>query len=192
MPKHLKNAVFTRRAMLVGAATVAWGGATAQTTAVPLPPTIESSLPKLMLAGRTRLTVWGFRVYDAQLWVAAGFARSKPTASAFVVDLTYLRDLKAADIAERSVVEMRRQADLAEADEKAWRSFMFATFKNVGKGDRLLGIHQPGQPTRFTLNGAEIGRITDDRFDERFFDIWLGAKTSEPAMRDALLAGTAP
>ena len=192
MPKHLKKPVFTRRSVLVGSAAAVLGNAIAQTAGVALPAAVEASLPKLTLAGRARLTVWGFRVYDAQLWVAAGFARSKPTASAFVLDLTYLRDLKAADIAERSVVEMRRQAELAEADEKAWRSFMLATFKNVGNGDRLLGIHQPGQPTRFTFNGAEIGRISDDRFDERFFDIWLGAKSSEPAMRDALLAGAPP
>ncbi len=140
-------------------------------------------------AGRTRLSVWGFKVYDAQLWVGAGFRKQMPTAGAFVVDLTYLRDLNGADIARRSVTEMQRQGDIEPAQEAAWLAFMQKTFPNVKANDRLLGIHQGAGATRFVLNGKDIGRINDANFAQRFFGIWLSPQSSEPEMRDALLSG---
>lgn len=157
--------------------------------AVPLPTGVDGGLPVLKLVGRTRLRVFGFRIYDAQLWVASGFSRAAPTDTAFVVDLTYLRALKGNEIAKRSLSEIQDQAALTSEQAERWLAFMAKTFPDVGDGDRLLGIHQADKTTRFVLNGKEIGRINEAAFGERFFAIWLSPKSSEPAMRDALLAG---
>jgi hypothetical protein len=163
--------------------------AVAQSQAVPMPAGAASGLPELKLSGRTRLTFFGLRVYDAQLWIAPGFDATKPTQTAFILDLTYLRNLKGKLIAERSLKEMQSQAPVSAEQAERWLAFMEKTFPDVGANDRLLGIHQPGQAARFVLNGREIGTLKDEAFSQRFFDIWLSPKGSEPAMREALLAG---
>jgi hypothetical protein len=56
----------------------------------------------------------------------------------------------------------------------------------------LLGIHRPGVGAQFYQGGRALGRIDDPEFARRFFAVWLGPSTSAPALRDALLAGTAP
>ena len=58
--------------------------------------------------GQTRLSVFGFQIYDARLWGAPGFGGNSYSSQPLALELTYLRDFKALDIAERSIKEMRR------------------------------------------------------------------------------------
>jgi hypothetical protein len=41
--------------------------------------------------------------------------------------------------------------------------------------------------SRFFHNGNPRGEVRDAEFTRRFFGIWLGEATSEPALRDSLL-----
>jgi len=155
-------------------------------------PEIASQLPDAQFSGSARLRFWGFEVYDAQLWVEPGFRASRLGSHALGLSLTYLRSLRGTAIAERSITEMRRQGPLDEPQAKRWRDAMAAIFPDVKDGDRLTGVWQPGKGARFWFNGAPRGQINDDVFAARFFGIWLSEATSEPAMRQALLAGAAP
>ena len=69
---------------------------------------------------------------------------------------------------------------------------MTATFPGVREGARLTGVHRPGEAARFHFNGASVGELRDAEFARLFFGIWLSARTSEPALRDALLGVTSP
>jgi hypothetical protein len=71
---------------------------------------------------------------------------------------------------------------------------MARLFPDVQKGDRITGLHQPGQAARFYLNGRLLGDISDPAFSRRFFGIWLSPQTSQPRMREQLLglAGRTP
>jgi len=64
---------------------------------------------------------------------------------------------------------------------------MTRTFPDVVQGDRITGVQRPAQSARFFLNGALRGELQDAEFAARFFGIWLGPQTSEPALRRALL-----
>ena len=55
-------------------------------------------------------------------------------------------------------------------------------------GDRLLGVYQPGVGAVFKMGGRVVGEVADAAFARLFFGIWLSPKTSEPALRQALLA----
>lgn len=153
-----------------------------------LPPELRDTLPVATLAGQSTMKFWGFEVYQATLWVAPGFTETAFEQSAFVLDLAYLRDFKGADIAQRSIAEMRRQAPMTAAQEAAWEGQMRALFPNVQKGDRITGVHQPGTGAVFWSNGRLLGAVRDPVFAKLFFGIWLSAQTSEPALRRALLA----
>jgi len=97
---------------------------------------------------------WGFEVYQASLWVTPGFSAAGYAQSPFALELTYLRDFKGADIAKRSIAEMRRQAPLSSAQESAWETQMRTLFPDVKIGDRITGVHQPGLGAVFWHNAA--------------------------------------
>lgn len=154
--------------------------------------TTQAPLAGTRLSGQARHRVWGFEVYDAALWVTPGFSAQAPERSAFALELHYLRDFSARDIASRSITEMRRSGPLTPAQADQWQKALETTLPDVRKGDRLTGVNQPGQPTAFWLNGKPIGDIAGADFAQRFFGIWLSPQTSAPALREALLAGAQP
>ena len=157
-----------------------------------MPAEVQEALPKAQLRGQTRLTVWGFKVYDARLWSLPGFNAADYAAHPLALELAYLRAFDAADIAERSLTEMRRSAPISEAQARQWPADMRRVFPNVKVGDRILGLHRPGAGARFWINGQRGGEIADAEFSRLFFGIWLSPQSSEPVMRAALLQGAAP
>jgi Chalcone isomerase-like len=152
--------------------------------------TVRVGLPGAQLAGSAKLTVWGFDVYRASLWVTPGFRQTRYSEHAFALELAYLRKFDANSITQRTLDEMQRQTKLPPEKVRAWREAMLSIFPDVKPGDRITGIHQPGAPTRFLVNGKPKGEIVDDEFDRLFFGIWLSDATSEPALRQALVAQT--
>jgi hypothetical protein len=50
-------------------------------------------------------------------------------------------------------------------------------------------VQVPGVATRYFVNGKFTGEIRDAEFTRLFFGIWLSPRTSEPRLRQALLAG---
>lgn len=144
-------------------------------------------LPGSRLRGEATLRYFGLRIYQARLWTLPGFDPDRPTEQPLVLELEYLRDFKGGAIAERSVQEMRRAGSLPEAQAQRWLAEMQRVFPDVKAGDRLAGLHQPGQGAAFWHDGRPLGSVADPDFGRRFFGIWLAASTSQPAMRQALL-----
>lgn len=135
------------------------------------------------------LRVWGFEVYTARLCAGPDFRADAFARTPFTLELRYLRAFKAADIARRSIEEMRRGGPLNAAQAQAWREQLERALPDVQPGDRLTGIHEPGRGVRFLYNGQPWrSPVGDAAFAERFFGIWLAPHTSEPALREALLA----
>ena len=152
-------------------------------------PELVSALPQSRLAGKARLTFWGFQVYDARLWVLPGFKPDNLTAQPFALELSYLRSFDNLDVAIRSITEMRHSAAISDAQAKVWIDEMLRVLPDVKAGDRVMGIHRPGVGAQFLMNGKPTGEIRDAEFARLFFGIWLSPKTSQPKLRAALLAG---
>ena len=64
------------------------------------------------LAGEARLTWFGLHIYDARLFVPAGFDPVDPSAQPFALELLYARALRGKSIAETSRDEMARLLSL--------------------------------------------------------------------------------
>lgn len=152
-----------------------------------VPPEVLSRMASARLQGESRYRFYGFHVYDGQLWVPPGFDPSKPFTQPFALSLIYARELKAKDIAERSIEEMRRQATITEPDAQRWIQAMTAAFADVRAGDRLTGQYVVGGGASFFFNGQFTQTISDARFAALFFGIWLSSATSAPAFRRELL-----
>lgn len=130
------------------------------------------------------LTYLFWDVYRATLY--APKAQWRPDAP-FVLTLAYLRDLKGRDIAERTISEIRDQGYADETKMAAWFDRLAALFPDVGDGDSLTAVRDADGRTIFYQGAKRIGTVEDATFTSRFFDIWLGEKTSEPKLRRALL-----
>ena len=155
----------------------------------PPEPTLTAALQDKTSVGQARLKVWGFDVYDATLFARSGFDPARYGEQRFALELAYLRDFKGADIAERSIDEMKDLATIEPAQATRWTQAMSSLFPDVKRGDRITGVHVPGSGARFYLNGKLLGEVADDAFSRLFFGIWLSPKTSQPRMRETLIQG---
>ena len=54
-------------------------------------PEIKDLLPQSRLVGKSRLTFFGFQVYDARLWRVPGFKADNFASQPFALELAYLR-----------------------------------------------------------------------------------------------------
>lgn len=184
------NTGIHRRQLVLAAACASTCSVWLPARASALPPEIAAELPNAQLRGSGRLRVWGFQVYDARLWSPAAPTAEQWTTAPLALELQYLRKFEGAAIAERSLSEMRRQGEIAVATADRWLAEMKRLFPDVTAGDRITGLQLPGEGVRFFVNGKLKGEVRDAEFARWFFGIWLSARSSEPAMRDALLGGS--
>ena len=187
----------TRRALLAAGLASACGAqllappAAAQPAAQPAPPQppeLATELPAARWRGTGTLRFFGLHIYDSHLWSAdaiTGDGAAQPLALALV----YARGLVGEQIASRSLKEMRRIAEVSDAQAARWLPAMIRLFPDVQAGDRLTGIQRPAASTRFYLNGKLRGDVDDADFTRLFFGIWLSPRTSEPRLREQLLGG---
>ena len=176
----------TRRSLLLLAALPA-AGARADT----VPAEVRTELGEARLQGKGRMRFLGLSVYDIRLWARRTLAEAEVATQPLALEIEYARALDGRQIAERSLVEMRRGGPIDEATAARWLGHMARIFPDVAEGDRITGVQRPGQPTRFFFNGRLAGEVPDLHFAAPFFGIWLAGHTSEPRLREQLL-GRAP
>lgn len=185
----------TRRACIGVLGAVLLGltnAAPAQVASPEISAEIKAELSGGKLSGQGKLTFFGIHVYDARLWVQDGFKAIDSGRVPLALELEYARSLNGKSIAERSLDEMKRSADINDAKAKDWLAQMKTLFTDVNKGDRITGVQVPGAATRIFINGKLRGEIRDAEFTRLFFGIWLSPLTSEPKLRDALLGIARP
>lgn len=174
----------------------AWLGAAACLLVLPVaaqapPAELLLEWPDARLQGKGQLRFLGLRVYDIRLWTGAravSEAIDDWVGLPLALEIEYRRSIDGMQIAERSLVEMRRQGDIAPANAERWLAVMKQAFPDVRAGDRLTGVNVPGLGARFFVNGQLKAEIRETEFARLFFGIWLSPRSSEPALRQALLA----
>lgn len=181
----------TPAAPAVAPATPTPAGAAAA-TATPVAAAPKAALPitplaQLRTVGSAMMRFLGLDIYRAQLWVHPDFVAEQYTRHPLALELTYQRSFSAHNIAKRSLQEMRRVGSFTDEQAERWQTALQAALPDVQPGDRLLGHYQPGVGAVFQMQGKRTGEINDPAFAALFFGIWLSPKTSEPALREALL-----
>ena len=154
--------------------------------AAPVPTELANYGANWAVKGSGTLRFFGFKAYDATLWLPgsdAVFSFTRP----FALDIRYATAIKGRDISNTSLVELQRISKSSPEQITAWSTWMEATFVDVKSSDQLIGVHLPGTGVRFFLNGKLIGELNDVAFSEAFFKIWLDPKTKRPELRNALL-----
>ena len=145
-----------------------------------------------LVQGRGLFTWSVFRVYEASLLVqqpltASAIETNFNTVAPFALDLNYLRNVSAAQIAQTSVAEMIRLTDVDPIRAVQWGQQLSAVLPDVGLGDRLIGLFEPNHAVTFFSNDQYLGGVVEPDFVPAFASVWLDPKTKAPALRAALL-----
>jgi hypothetical protein len=180
----MKNPMLVRAAAVLATTASLWWPAqagAAETTAA-------AALSGKQTVGSSLFRYWGFEVYQATLQAGAGFDPARFEQQRFALELQYRRAFKGRDIAQRSIDEMQAIAPLSAQQRADWSAAMQRAFPDIQPGDRLLGVHVPGEGARFYFNGQLRVTVDDPDFSARFFGIWLSPRTSAPQLRAALIA----
>jgi hypothetical protein len=159
----------------------------AQAAPPPLPPVVASLPQPTRALGEGTLRWFGLHVYDIRLWADDARALAQPEASRLALELQYARALEGDRIAERSLKEMQAIGEVPGDRGERWLAAMRSIFPDVNKGDRITGLQIPGEAALFFVNGEPRGEVRDAQFTRLFFGIWLSPRTSQPALREALL-----
>ena len=159
----------------------------------PAPPQeLAQDLSGARLQGQARFRYFGFSVYDARLWTSSALNADSWQKQRLALELQYQRSLVGRQIAERSIEEIRRQPGVDDERAARWLAALLPVFPDVIEGDRITGLHLPGEAIKFYFNTRPVAEVRDAELAQRFMAIWLGPTTSEPALRAALLGLARP
>ena len=154
----------------------------------------RDALPQAQLMGGGELRIFGFAIYDAQLWsVAQVPADAVAMRAPFALQLSYRRSISRDDLVAASLKEIRRLALNAPdpAQLRRWEAEMQQAFVDVRAGDRITGVFLPGEGARFYVGERLQHVVADEAFAKAFFSIWLDARTRNSGLRAQLLGSSA-
>lgn len=136
------------------------------------------------VVGEAKLTVLLWDVYRSKLLTPSGSYR--PGDTPYELEITYLRDIEAADLVKQTAKEWREQG-LSDDRHDSWLQQLGEIWPNVRDGDTLtLSVADNGNAT-FLFNKEVIGFFKDPDFASQFGGIWLSEKTTRPKLRAALI-----
>jgi len=142
----------------------------------PLLPEVTAVAPSV------EFTRFGFSIYRAQLWAPGGrYTPGEP----FVLSLTYSREIARERLLDASLSQMQNLG-VPLQDQPQWKGELERVLTDVKQGDTLTGIYRPGQGAEFFYQDKKLGALSD-ALALHFFSIWLDPRTSEPALRLALI-----
>ena len=185
IPSLCRRALAALSLLLSAVWAVVPASARANTTAPPAE--VRAELNDARLQGSAPLRFFGLKVYDMRLWADRGRVVGADWSQPLALEIVYALGLNGGRIAGRALDEMRRIGPVTPAQSERWLAEMTRIFPDVREGDRLTGVQRPGESARFFLNGQPLGEVRDAEFARLFFGIWLSPRSSEPALREALL-----
>ena len=134
---------------------------------------------------------WVISLYVAGLYVPAGTAHT--AAAAVAVSPKRLLMDYARDIPREKMVEATDGTignGLSEAQRTALQPSLTAwnaLYPAPRENDVLTFDHLPGGVLIMSLNGTEVGRLTDEAFAQALFAIWIGEQPVKESLRDTLI-----
>ena len=138
--------------------------------------------PTIIGEGTLKIFLW--EVYDISLLSDdAPFSWHKD----FVLEFVYKRDLTKDEVIEASLKEMQRQKNITDSQIERWQQYLQQGIKSVQPATKAALFWTDRGTITFYYEGKAPVSISDAAFAQAFIKIWLGADTSEPELRKALL-----
>ncbi|MGB0866413.1 MAG: chalcone isomerase family protein [Granulosicoccaceae bacterium] len=126
-----------------------------------------------------------FELYDIRLLTETGRYSADKFPQA--LEITYRRDIPSEKLVE-ATQDQWQHLGLTPKNQESWLQKLAALWPDIRKGDTLRFEVYPAGENLFFYNGTALGSVTDSDFSRAFLDIWLSPKTSEPSLRNRLIA----
>lgn len=149
------------------------------------PPEVSAYVKAPSPYGQGTLHKLFMKVYESSLWTDA---RKWSMNSTFALCIRYEMNFSTKELVKRTFEEMEREAPVPQEEKQTYGAKLAQLFHDVHPGDVITAVFVPKKGAVFYYNGKEQGVLSDIAFAKRFFNIWLGPTTSEPKLRDLLLA----
>lgn len=143
-----------------------------------------SSAESLKQVGKTRLSVWFWDVYDAQLFTDSG---NYDNYERRALRLSYLRDIEAQDLVETTKEEWQRMDIEITAQHEQWLTQLNQMWPDVSNGDCLMLVETEQGHSNFYNAEGRLGQIDSAQFTEDFLAIWLSPKSRFKEERNELI-----
>lgn len=145
------------------------------------------SAQNLQPVGKTRLSVWFWDVYDAQLLTDTG---NYDEFNRRALRLTYLREIEAKDLVDTTKEEWQRMDIKITEEHEQWLTKLQDMWPDVSNGDCLMLVEtEQGYSTFYNAEGR-LGAIKSAQFTDDFLAIWLSPQSRFKEERNELIGAT--
>lgn len=159
------------------------GVAPAATGANQVTLSVAAQAPEPPLVGSGPFRWYGLRLYDIEYREAAGACTPR------ILRITYARRIPAERLVKATLDQWREIGLNDDPNLRCWLRQIRAIWPDIEPGDfLLLTVDQDGASHFFGTEGY-LGTIPDPAFGAAFTAIWLSPDTTEPKLREQLLAG---
>ncbi|SFV24832.1 chalcone isomerase family protein [Pseudidiomarina donghaiensis] len=139
---------------------------------------------QLKPVGKTRLQVWFWDVYDAELRTETG---AYEDAEQRALQLSYLRDIEAQDLVDTTAEEWQRLNIALTDTHNQWLQQLQQMWPDVQKGDCITLVETAAGHAQFFGPEGELGVIRSAQFTNDFLAIWLDEKSRFKSERNELI-----
>lgn len=139
---------------------------------------------QLQAVGKTRLKVWFWDVYDAELRTDSGAYQGAEQRG---LQLSYLRDISAQDLVDTTADEWQRLAIDISPEHQQWLNTLADIWPNVKEGDCITLVETAAGHAVFYGPEGQLGHIESAQFTDDFLAIWLAENSRFKEERNALI-----
>lgn len=140
---------------------------------------------ELSLVGTAKFKFLFWDIYVSELYTKSGSYSDNE--AKLLLEIKYLRDIKSKDLLNKTV-DQWKHLGIDESEYKNYVQQLSVIWPDIKVGDELA-FYTRDEQSHFYLNQNHIGSISSNKFGEIFKDIWLSESTSQPKLRETLLAG---
>ena len=158
----------------------------------PLPNNVLQKWQNFELVGQTRLSRFGFHIYDSTFWIH-DYSSSKKEANELLnnntsaLSITYARKIHAQKLLSSTKKEWIRLGFAEQYPLDAWLVMLANIWPDVNKGDQLIFVTTPDGKSTFYNKTQSLGTIDDPKFGSAFLAIWLDKNSRFKKNRKELL-----
>lgn len=160
---------------------VVLGGLASNSALANCNPNLAASLETV---GTTRLSVWFWDVYDAELLTDSGNYQDYQKRA---LRLNYLREIKAADLVETTKEEWQNLEIEVTSAHEDWLAKLNRIWPDVQEGDCLMLVETEQGHSKFFNAEGELGTIESSQFTDDFLAIWLSPESRFKEERNELI-----
>lgn len=155
----------------------------------PLPEPAQREPHAWRAVGSGELRFLGRRIYDAGLWSTSGRFEGLDADQPMALTLWYGREFSRDQLLSITHTAWRLLGETTPSQQQRWLADLRGLWSDVGPGQNLTAVVEPGGETRFYDRERLLGRIADPRFGPAFLAIWLHPRSVVGDLRTDLLGG---